>query len=200
MRKIEKINKPDSPSAIRTAATEAVAEAIRLHESDGDEADRIEFGPKGSGLATVIHIKHADGGVTSRELRGNRGRRGRLGAPGVMGREGKRGVTGDPGPKGEPGAQGGVGLLGLEGRQGVIGLKGEPGPVGPTGATGPVPRHKWTGTRLAFETPGGEFGRSVELQGPGGGRGGRGAAGSGTTAFIQERLDRARSMAFFLGT
>ncbi len=201
MRKIEKINKHHSPSAIRAAANEAVADAVRLHESNGDEADRLEFGPKGSGLATVLYIKHSDGDVSNRELRGNRGRRGRLGAPGspgVMGREGRVGPQGDQGDNGDQGVEGPVGLEGRQGEVGPRGIPGPAGPIGPTGERGPVPRHQWDGTRLAFELPNGKLGRSVELQGPGGGRGARGA--TGTTAFIQERIDRERSMSFFLGT
>lgn len=200
MRKIEKINRSHSPSVIRAAATAAVAEAIRLQESRADDADRLGFGDKGSGVATVLYIKHADGGVSSRQLRGNRGRRGRSGVPGIIGREGRTGLMGGQGGPGVKGAVGDIGPLGLQGRQGEPGPVGEPGPIGPQGERGPLPRHKWNGTRLAFENPDGSFGRSVQLQGPGGGRGGRGSSGSGSMAFVQERFDLARSMAFFLGT
>lgn len=56
---------------------------------------------------------------------------------------------------------------------------GERGPTGPPGPLGPMPRHKWTGTKLAFEQgpDGGKFGEAVDLQGPPGKRSGLTASG-----------------------
>lgn len=205
-KKVEKINKEHSPRGMEAAARRAVVEVIKLTESRQDEGDRLEFGPEDSPLATVLYIKHADGGVTSRPLRGNRGRRGRLGErgrSGDTGRAGVEGLQGDEGEQGEQGEQGvpgdvgGVGPPGVQGRQ-VVGPRG---PKGDTGETGLAPDHEWQETKLRFRNPDGSWGRRVNLQGSTGGRGGTSrSSGGATTAFIQERLDRLRSLAYFLGT
>lgn len=198
MRPIGKINSRHAPSQFEKSARAAVAEAIRVYENDGEDADRLEFGPESSDIAKVLYIRHADGGVSQRDLAGKRGRRGRAGVQGVhglLGRDGKtgpRGDTGDTGPPGERGLKGDLGPFGLLGRQ------GEQGPRGDTGDTGPVPAHKWDGTKLAWEKPGGGFGRSVNLKGDTGGRG-MSARGGGTMANVQQSFDRVRSLAFFLG-
>lgn len=115
--------------------------------------------------------------------RGRRGRRGGKGAqgdqgpegpPGRPGLDGIDGAVGPIGPTGELGPEGKRGKRGYKGDQGRQGEVGPAGPPGPKGDPGPIPRHKWEGTRLAFEKPNGEFGRSVELRGPPGGRGGAG--------------------------
>ena len=50
-------------------------------------------------------------------------------------------------------------------QKGDAGPKGDPGPKGDIG---PMPRHKWDGTKLAFEEgpDGGHFGPAVDLKGP----------------------------------
>ncbi len=118
------------------------------------------------------------------DYRGRRGRKGNVGDPGDAGPEGEQGP---PGGAGKDGRGGRIGLAGPEGDQGDAGPTGDPGiegrqgdagpsgPPGPKGDPGPTPRHKWNGTRLSFEDPNGKFSRSVELRGPGGGRGGSGA-------------------------
>jgi hypothetical protein len=128
------------------------------------------------------------------EFRGRRGRRGARGLQGDAGEVGPQGEPGERGPQGEvgsrglPGRDGEQGERGLRGYKGVQGRAGEDGragavgPKGDKGDVGPVPRHKWEGTRLSFELPNGKFGRSVNLQGPGGGRG---AAGKGASQSYQ---------------
>lgn len=120
------------------------------------------------------------------DYRGRRGRKGNVGAQGVPGERGEEGPVGRPGMDGIDGAIGERGRTGADGERGKRGYKGEqgragsPGVQGPKGDKGdkgdigPVPRHKWDGSRLAFEGPDGKFGRAVELRGPGGGRGGVG--------------------------
>lgn len=116
------------------------------------------------------------------EFRGARGVRGPVGETGATGRRGRRGLRGETGERGEAGAAGEsivgpIGLPGVEGTNGVDGANGRagetgrPGPQGVPGAIGPAPRHKWEGTKLSFEQPGGTFGRAVNLQGPAGSRG-----------------------------
>jgi hypothetical protein len=195
MREIGKINSHHAPSQFEKSARVAVAEAIRVYESDGDEADRLEFGPVNSDIAKVLYIKHADGDVSQRDLSGKRGRRGRAGIHGLLGREGKTGLQGDTG---DQGPQGGYGPKGAPGPLGLIGRQGEQGPRGEKGDTGPVPIHKWDGTKLAFEIPGGGLGRFVNLKGDTGGRG-MSARGGGNMANVQQSFDRVRSLAFFLG-
>lgn len=127
--------------------------------------------------------------------RGRRGRRGARGDAGDGGATGKDGAEGANGPRGEVGAVGlpgsdgddgevgktgerGVGgLTGKRGEHGTPGAKGDKGDKGDQGEVGPRPAHKWEGTRLSFEKPNGQFGRSVNLQGPGGGRGPSGSGG-----------------------
>ena len=120
------------------------------------------------------------------DYRGRRGRKGNVGSqgepgpegipgrPGLDGIDGAIGARGPDGDEGEPGPDGKRGKRGYKGEQGRAGDLGPVGPVGPKGDTGPAPDHKWDGTRLAFQKPDGKFGRSVELKGPGGGRGGAG--------------------------
>ena len=199
MREVKKIDGRHAPKSVQNAARLAVAEAIKLTESRQDEADRLEFGPENSELSTVLYIKHADGGVTARKLRGNRGRRGRLGerGPSLTGRDGK---VGPPGPEGVRGPKGLLGLPGPQGRQ-IVGPPGPPGPKGDAGATGLAPAHEWEGSKIRFRNPDNSWGRRVNVKGDTGGRGASArSSGGGTTAFIQERLDRVRSLAFFLGT
>lgn len=203
MREVQRINHSHLPRALMLAAQQAVEEAIRVYESKDDAAERLEFGLEHSDIATVLYIKHADGQVTSRDLRGNRGRRGRLGVtgvPGVMGREGKVGPRGEEGELGPAGPRG-LSFKGIDGRQGVPGPQGVPGLKGEKGEKGDAPEHEWQGTKLRFRNSDGSWGRFIMLQGMIGGRGRAGAdgAGGGTTAFVQELLNRARSMAFFLG-
>jgi hypothetical protein len=140
--------------------------------------------------ALVDLIRQAVTGVLDRDdYRGRRGRKGSAGKPGepgppgesIEGEPGKRGESGES-IEGEPGKRGKLGKRGkpgeeIEGPPGKRGQGGPPGPLGLKGDPGPIPRHKWSGTRLSFEDSDGKFSRSVDLQGPGGGRGGRGAAG-----------------------
>lgn len=109
--------------------------------------------------------------LTSARLRGPQGVIGERGRRGRRGAKGDNGLVGPPGPQGDEGP---LGPLGNVGRQGAQGPVGPPGVKGDDGPPGPVPRHKWEGTRLSFEMPNGHFGRSVNLQGPGGGRGASG--------------------------
>lgn len=202
MREIGRINRHHTPAALQLAAREAVGEAIKIAESKNDGADRVEFGPEDTELATVLYLKHADSGVTSRDLRGNRGRRGRLGEAGAPGTMGRQGLQGKQGEQGLEGVQGDTGDKGLEGRQGEVGIEGPVGPRGPKGDTGLAPAHEWEEAKLRFRNPDGSWGRRVNLRGMTGGRGGQGEAGAGggTTGLIQERFDSQRSLAFFLGT
>ena len=139
--------------------------------------------------ALVDLIRQAVTGVLDRDdYRGRRGRKGSQGQS-IEGPPGKRGepgesIEGPPGKRGKPGEsiEGPPGKRGkpgeeIEGLPGKRGQGGPPGPPGLKGDPGPIPRHKWSGTRLAFEDSDGKFSRSVDLQGPGGGRGGRAASG-----------------------
>ena len=114
------------------------------------------------------------------DYRGRRGRKGNVGAQGVPGEQGPEGIPGRPGIDGIDGAigsqgeRGKRGYKGEQGRAGDIGVQGPKGDKGDKGDSGPAPDHKWEGTRLAFQKPNGKFGKSVELRGPGGGRGGAG--------------------------
>lgn len=68
----------------------------------------------------------------------------------------------------------------------VQGEPGPEGPPGPQGEIGPKPRHKWTGTALAFENPDGTFDDPpIELKGergrPGASAGAAGFGGPATT-------------------
>ena len=53
MREIKKIPTRHAPKVVQDAARAAVAEAIKVTESRQDEADRLEFGPENTELATV---------------------------------------------------------------------------------------------------------------------------------------------------
>lgn len=110
------------------------------------------------------------------DYRGRRGRKGNVGRIGIPGPEGPEGRDGRPGLDGIDGAIGAQGTPGLPGvdAQGRAGDSGPTGPPGPKGDPGPIPRHKWNGSRLSFEDANGKFSRSVDLRGPGGGRGGVG--------------------------
>jgi hypothetical protein len=117
------------------------------------------------------------------DYRGRRGRKGNVGDQGGPGEQGPEGIPGRPGMDGIDGATGATGDQGPDGDRGKRGYKGEQGragelgvqgPKGEKGDVGPTPAHNWNGTRLAFQEPGGKFGKSVELRGPGGGRGGAG--------------------------
>ncbi len=73
-----------------------------------------------------------------------------------------------PGPQGEPGQPGEAGPQGEPGPKGERGDKGDPGPqgeAGPKGEKGDMPDHRWKGTKLQFEKPGGEWGKAVDLKG-----------------------------------
>jgi len=114
------------------------------------------------------------------DYRGRRGRKGNVGAEGPVGPEGPPGrpgidpidgAAGERGPTGPEGPQGERGELGEPGVEGRAGEVGPAGPPGPKGDPGPMPRHKWNGSRLSFEDADGKFSRSVDLKGPGGGRG-----------------------------
>lgn len=55
----------------------------------------------------------------------------------------------------------------------VLQAKGEPGKPGPKGDK---PDHEWQGTQLRFEKPDGSWGALVDLRGPKGAKGSRGAS------------------------
>lgn len=110
---------------------------------------------------------------------GPAGLAGPTGAPGVDGLPGAPGATGPagvPGQRGPAGAPGAMGAAGVPGPAGADGKDGNPGPQGPKGDT---PDHEWIGTGLRFEKPDGTWGDTVDLRGPKGGRGDKGAAGRG---------------------
>jgi len=96
-----------------------------------------------------------------------------------------QGPTGDRGPRGEVGSTGEVGERGLigkagdSGRDGKDGTKGERGPKGDTGTTGLPPDHEWEGKELRFRRPDGQWGPSVDLEGPKGPQGTAGRRGGG---------------------
>lgn len=73
------------------------------------------------------------------------------------------------------------GETGPRGPQGPPGRDGLPGPQGVAGQVGPAPEHEWKGTSIRFQSPTGEWGKWVDLQGPRGLSGGRGGSGGGGT-------------------
>ena len=78
------------------------------------------------------------------------------------------------------GAKGADGTDGADGADGAKGEKGEQGIQGPQGiqgATGSAPAHRWDGTKLQFDNPGGTAGELVDLQGPQGVQGEQGPIG-----------------------
>lgn len=155
------------------------------------DLDKVELKdvPRWVGTYVRSTLKELLDGSAYRGRRGRRGAKGdggdvgEVGPPGKDGATGARGLTGDTGPHGDDGDDGEVGktgkrgvagLIGRIGDQGPPGTKGDKGEQGDQGEVGPRPAHKWEGTRLSFELPNGGFGRSVNLQGPGGGRGAAG--------------------------
>jgi hypothetical protein len=60
--------------------------------------------------------------------------------------------------------------------KGPQGDKGDKGDKGDRGDTGPAPAHRWTGTKLQFQKPDGEWGKKVDLKGEKGDKG----SGAGT--------------------
>lgn len=154
--------------------------------------------PRWVGTYVRTTLKELLDGSAYRGRRGRRGTRGDVGEVGTdgptgeTGASGKRGATGAPGShgkhgddgiQGKRGIQGVTGLTGRAGELGRAGLKGDKGDQGDQGEVGPRPRHKWEGTRLSFEQPDGSFGRSVNLLGPGGGRGASGRGSSANPGF-----------------
>jgi hypothetical protein len=177
MREIAKIRFKPIDLTPRAMAREVIAESLLLQE--GVDVQSAELGPPGSDLATTVFIKHVNGEVTSRDIQGKRGRRGRKGVSGYSGLNGRQGETGAPGP---------------------IGPRG---PKGDSGDTGLPPDHRWDGTKLQFKNPLGNWGTKIQLKGDTGGRGRSGMDGAasvaGTMATVQQSLDRARTLRFFLG-
>jgi len=174
MRELKKLKLRELPDDVRKIVTEVLAEVIQLDDFRGsDGADgksiRAEFGL--GELNTTLFLKHADGDISERELRGTRGRRGRAGKEGP---EGLQGFDGESGVDGRKGAQG---------RAGTTGDKGEPGPKGDKGETGDTPAHEWDETKLRFRTPSGAWGRKVNLKGDTGGRGASSRGGSAKEQF-----------------
>lgn len=67
---------------------------------------------------------------------------------------------------GRDGIDGIDGVDGKDGVDGIDGIDGKDGEDGERGPIGPMPKHKWKGTALAFETEEGVFGDAVDLRGP----------------------------------
>ena len=145
-----------------------------------DELKKVTFTEVPEALVALTRKVVADV-INLGDYRGRRGRKGNVGDQGIPGEtiEGPQGPAGESivgriGPTGPAGEtiEGPPGARGKRGYKGLVGRAGELGTPGPAGPPGPIPRQKWDGTRLAFEGPDGKFRRSVELKGPGGGRGG----------------------------
>jgi len=96
-----------------------------------------------------------------------------------QGPKGDRGPRGEVGSTGEVGERGLIGKAGDSGRDGKDGTKGERGPKGDTGTTGLPPDHEWEGKELRFRRPDGQWGPSVDLEGPKGPQGAAGRRGGG---------------------
>ncbi len=168
MKAIEKLKLRELPDDVRRIVKEVIAEVIQLDDFRGragkdGKSINAEFGL--GDLDTTLFLRHADGGISERELRGARGRRGRAG------REGPIGLTGDDGEPALDGRQGAQGPRGLPGQD------GQPGTKGDKGETGDTPAHEWDGTKLRFRSPSGAWGRKVNLKGDTGGRGGSSRGG-----------------------
>jgi len=139
-------------------------------------------------LADVVKLDDFRGRRGRRGMRGLQGDKGERGLQGERGERGERGAHGEPGERGRDGNDGAPGERGLRGYKGEQGRAGEVGPVGPPGPkgdTGPAPAHEWQGTALRFKKPNGDWGRAVNLQGPGGGRGASGKSANTQFAAIQ---------------
>ncbi len=191
MKPLKKIKLRRLPEDVRKIVREALADIITLDDYRGkDGADgtsiNAEFGI--GDIKNTLFLRHADGGVTERDLTGARGRRGR------------RGVEGEPGADGES-INGEQGLDGRQGDAGPIGPQGPPGIKGAKGDKGDPPAHEFDGTTLRFRLPSGAWGRKVNLKGDTGGRGqtARAAGDAGSMANVQALLNRARSLAYFFG-
>lgn len=107
------------------------------------------------------------------------GPKGDTGDVGPAGRDGKDGARGDIGPAGKDGARGDIGPAGRDGKDGARGPAGPRGPAGKDGERGPMPDHEWSGTKLRFQKPDGEWGKFVQLRGSKGEKGAAGASGGG---------------------
>lgn len=94
-----------------------------------------------------------------REPAANDGRDGDDGLPGQAGLPGSNGKDGARGPIGPPGLDGKDGIDGAAGAPGINGLDGE------DGEPGLPPEHQWSGTKLRFRRPDGDWGPWVDLEG-----------------------------------
>lgn len=100
-----------------------------------------------------------------------------------VGGKGDKGDTGPAGPQGVPGRDGAPGIQGIKGEKGDQGIQGIQGPAGPNGAPGIQgprgvgPKHRWSGTTLAFENPDGTWSNATDLKGPQGVQGPEGPIG-----------------------
>lgn len=102
--------------------------------------------------------------------------------------EGPKGEKGDPGQDGADGRDGADGKDGARGPQGESGNDGEPGVDGARGPVGPIPDHQWSGTKLRFEEPDGDWGKYVDLKGE---KGDQGPSGVGARGPKGEKGDSA---------
>lgn len=107
------------------------------------------------------------------------GPQGERGEVGPAGKDGARGERGEKGERGDVGERGPAGEIGPAGRDGARGPVGPRGPAGKDGERGPMPDHEWSGTKLRFQKPDGEWGKFVQLRGPKGDAGNPGTSGGG---------------------
>jgi hypothetical protein len=121
----------------------------------------------------------------------------RQGLQGEVGPAGRDGVNGKDGMPGRNGRDGMDGVDGLPGAPGPKGLAGDPGEAGPGGVLGDAPAFEWEGDRLRVENPDGTWDKFVDLQGPRGKQGARGAgphvAETGSGMFDPDKLPAATS-------
>lgn len=99
----------------------------------------------------------------------------RQGPQGEMGPAGRDGVDGKDGIHGRDGQDGIDGVDGLPGAPGAKGATGKAGEAGPGGVIGDAPTFEWDGSRLRVENPDGTWDKFVDLEGPKGAQGARGA-------------------------
>jgi hypothetical protein len=137
--------------------TEALAklkdrvDAIVMPESiKGDKGEKGDKGDKG------------DQGDAGKD--GADGIAGERGTDGVDGKDGKDGVDGADGIDGKDGKNGQDGKDGQDGKNGIDGKDGIDG-LSIKGDKGDKPNHEWKGTKLRFELPNGEWGKSIDLAG-----------------------------------
>ena len=116
--------------------------------------------------------------------------------PGPQGERGAAGANGKDGVAGAAGRPGVDGARGQAGARGERGAAGADGKDGAQGDIGPMPKHKWDGTKLAFEIAAGKWGKAVDLRGPAGAGGGSGISTTVVQQISEDQMTFAKRVDF----